>query len=63
MQDEMNDLQYTTEADPDVVKVVRCRDCKHYAGRQYGSYGKCNKNKFWMSQDDYCSYGEAKSDL
>ena len=29
MQDEMNDLQYTKEEDPDIVRVVRCKDCRN----------------------------------
>lgn len=53
----------------DAVKVVRCKDCKHY--KSYGpgmdgfeSFGKC----LYISMDvdmpvnGYCCYGERKSD-
>lgn len=30
MQDEMNDLQYTREEDPDIVRVVRCCKCCYW---------------------------------
>lgn len=61
MQDEMNDPQYTTAEDPDIVKVVRCKDCCEYdewLGEhicvRLGSYHGETK------PDDYCSYGRRK---
>ena len=39
----------------DVVEVVRCKDCKHYAGD--GMY--CAEDRI-VHDDDYCSYGERK---
>ena len=71
MQDEMNDLQYTTEADPDIVKVVRCKDCQYCVkpflfGKQYY---QCEKRfesygiDIFVEPDDYCSYGERKDEL
>jgi hypothetical protein len=42
----------------DVVEVVRCKDCKHYY------HGTCT-NDFalnLMRENDYCSYGERRSD-
>ena len=61
MQDEMNDLQYTKPEDPDIVKVVRCGSCKHMTpdGRCLEFADDCLR----PSASDYCSYGEAKSDL
>ena len=39
--------------DPDMVKVVRCKDCK------YWDYGDCYRIE--MSRpDDFCSYGVRK---
>ena len=46
----------------DVVEVVRCKDCKHWAT----GYGYCRKmgvNSYGDSpvgRNDYCSYGERK---
>jgi hypothetical protein len=57
MQDEMNDLQYTKPEDPDILRVCRCEDCLFYAGKQYGDYGKCDRNHTWMRTDSYCSEG------
>lgn len=44
---------------PDVVEVVRCRDCKHYDS------GTCNHFGYYtyapdVDEDDYCSYGERR---
>ena len=49
----------------DAVEVVRCRNCK------YGDWDSksddamvCMRTKdgFWRSENDFCSYGERKSD-
>ena len=53
----------------DAVKVVRCKDCKHYKAR----YERCDHPKqewiytcadMWleMKADDFCSYGEGKEE-
>ena len=39
----------------DVVKVVRCKDCKSYNGHRY-----CNYHADPVDDNDYCSYGELK---
>ena len=60
MQDEvMNDLHevYTDPNPGDLLRVTRCRDCVYYAGKQYGDYGKCDRNNTWMRTDSYCSDG------
>lgn len=51
---------------PDVVEVVRCRDCKHSAPN--GVYG-CTLERFSahdkserLYSEDYCSCGERKDD-
>jgi hypothetical protein len=46
-----------------VIKVVRCKDCKHWGGVTYGFV--CRKfsgieTKICMGADQYCSYGELK---
>ena len=41
-------------ADADVVPVVRCKDCKHW------NNGDCYRIEL-TRPDDYCSYGERKS--
>lgn len=58
-------------SDADVVEVVRCKDCKHWAGeekedyliqkrwgechRPFGAYG-CENS----TENDFCSYGERR---
>lgn len=51
----------------DAVKVVRCRDCKHYydygVNRDYCCHrSKCGKQVFDVKfkADDFCSYGKRK---
>ena len=47
---------------PDVVKVVRCKDCIYYEiGKDYEPY--CNHVTHgipYPKADDFCSYGERK---
>lgn len=55
----------------DVVAVVRCKDCKHWkkqdfmAGNdryhlEYGGF--CPNGRFARYENDFCSYGERRSD-
>lgn len=49
----------------DVVKVVFCRDCKHWGGITFGNI--CRRwtglnVKNCTKPTDYCSYGERKDD-
>ena len=41
----------------DAVEVVRCKDCKHWDADLYW----CDKKWGRMFDNDYCSYGERKS--
>jgi len=59
------------DIDPvDAVEVVRCRDCKHWVRDGNESFGYamfCKANCSLGGQgikkpDDYCSYGERKTD-
>lgn len=55
----------------DAVEVVRCRDCKHWVRDGNESYGYamfCKANCSLGGQgikkpDDFCSYGERKTDV
>lgn len=61
MQDEMNDAMPTYETDPnDLVRVVRCKDCKRYDISKNGVYGHCIRQYAIFYPDDYCSYGERR---
>ena len=40
-----------------LVEVVRCRDCKSYNGHRY-----CNYLAEAVLDDDFCSYGERRTD-
>ena len=60
----------------DVVEVVRCKDCKHYAAMvtdtvsgelETATWGICtkpwfNSYEYDVHEDDYCSYSERKMD-
>ena len=44
------------------VEVVRCKDCKHYYYSAYAMRCVCDfDNKEW-DKDDFCSYGERRTD-
>lgn len=45
----------------DVVKVVRCKDCK-WNGAKDEDEGDCAMMEYKHNGDDYCSYGERKDD-
>lgn len=42
------------------VKVVRCKDCKHYALSEYNTFGiyVCKKRGGVVGENDYCSRAE-----
>ena len=46
----------------DAVKVVRCKDCKHYEIHKPKVLENCERNGYIipMKPDDFCSYGERK---
>ena len=54
----------------DAVEVVRCKDCKHcticYPEKQLDKEATqawlCKKYKRWTKPDDFCSYGERRTD-
>ena len=52
-----------TESDPDVVKVVRCKNCKHSDDQGMGGLW-CNhpdnRNPIGCRPDDFCNEGEMK---
>lgn len=47
-------------------KIVRCRDCKYADDKTawwLGSgYTHCKYVNWWNNSDDYCSYGERRTD-
>lgn len=48
----------------DAVPVVRCKDCKHYEIHKPKVLENCERNGYLipMKHDDFCSYGERRSD-
>lgn len=45
----------------DMVCVVRCRDCKYWAGENGERITiPAHENCYFFRADDYCSYGERK---
>ena len=50
---------------PDVVKVVRCKDCKHFYDTHINPAHSCKRGgtQVWdvsFTPDDFCSYGERR---
>lgn len=48
----------------DVVEVIRCKDCEYWTGKNPDSnkgVGYCKCNDEYFNDDDYCSYGERKT--
>jgi hypothetical protein len=55
--------------DSKYVEVVRCKDCKHFisfngerAKVNTDKSGWCDINDYSVRSDDYCSYGERRSE-
>lgn len=46
----------------DVVEVVRCKDCRHGSKCTDGYYTCRVDHRLAHDEDDFCSYGERKSD-
>ena len=46
----------------DVVEVVRCKDCRHGSKCTDGYYTCRGGHRLAHDEDDFCSYGEGKSD-
>ena len=50
----------------DMVKVVRCKECKHWSGNEkMHNNHLCKRAQdqnidYWTRGDDFCSYGERK---
>ena len=59
------DVRYMVNKIPcvDAVPVVRCKDCKHYEVHKPKVLENCERNGYLipMSPDDFCSYGERRT--
>ena len=51
-----------TMPNEDVVKIVRCKDCKYYS-KMY-KLCSCRSDKFnvYLNDNDFCSFGEKRAD-
>ena len=66
--DEIKNLSLE-EAEPileehNFVKVVRCKDCRHYSADGWG-YGNCYRSSveyLRMADNGFCSYGERREE-
>lgn len=57
--DEMAEYKRIEDLLPaDVVKVVRCKDCKEFQANHHW----CGFLKIDIDPDEYCSYGERRAD-
>ena len=43
------------------VKVVRCKDCKHWDGETHGCERHSSVEPWW--ETDFCNYGERKDEV
>lgn len=51
----------TALEDADMVRVVRCKECKWAEPNREGDYDcRCHIPIFRVSADDYCSFGERR---
>ena len=46
----------------DIVKVVRCLDCKHHEDEEPGMVYCPNQVGGWVSEDFFCADGERRED-
>ena len=46
----------------DAMEVVRCKDCKHYYYSAYAMRCVCDFDKKEWDKDDFCSYGERRTE-
>lgn len=48
----------------DVVPVVRCKDCHWRGSEECAMFYRCEcgEQHTWETDDDFCSYGERKTD-
>lgn len=53
------------EKETNMVEVVRCKDCKYWDRREYGSYGTCESKNInvcgVMDADWFCADGERRN--
>lgn len=58
------DVVYSIPVDEDVVKVVRCKNCKYFKTsvnkENYCDIHSSTWDKFYVRLDDYCSMGERR---
>lgn len=45
-----------------IIKVVRCKDCKFRCREDCAMYYRCNcgEQHTWGTDNDFCSYGERR---
>jgi hypothetical protein len=64
--DEVAEVRKFIEQAPtvDAVEVVRCKECKQFAPfvEPYSKAGQCRKMVGVIAENDFCSYGERRSE-
>ena len=60
---EVTDDQLELLKDRGWVKVIRCKECKHWLSQQKDKFsgtetGYCKRHKLFFTDSDYCSKGE-----
>ena len=63
-----NHVIRTALEDADMVRVVRCKECRHWCNHKDADYDQseftyyCEVHGISLTGNDFCSYGERKSD-
>lgn len=58
VQDEQIRNMFTDIPPADVVKVVRCKDCKNLYADDNGKLHWCDCHRMFVGLDDFCNYGK-----
>lgn len=60
--DTLDKLHEAVKAMPaeDVVKIVRCKDCKNLYPDDTGKLHWCDCHRMFVGLDDFCNYGKRK---
>lgn len=56
----MADIIFYPKEGAEYVKVVRCKDCRHYRTNNTMGYPHCEILKRFATEDWFCAYGVRK---
>lgn len=53
---------YKILKDAPTIDVVRCKDCKHRRTEDCPMCNECGKKAYLTADDDFCSFGERRTE-